>query len=154
MTHRARLSLVLSLILITSLQAQSQPRGGGGRGGFGGGMSRGGTADQVFSIVAFEEKFEVTDEQLVKLRAGLKPTYAKQREMMEEMFSGDGNFESMRESMIALREETMQTMSEVLSDEQMTKLQEHMEEMRSRRGRFGGGRGGRGAQRNRGGGGS
>lgn len=150
MTLRTKPGLSLFLFLFTALPLLAQPGGDRPGRGFGGGMGRGMSPDQLLGLLALDEKFALTDEQLTQLRAKLKGSYAKQRDMMEEMFSGDGDFESMRENMAALREEVMQATSEVLDEDQGARLEAHMEEMRSRVGRFGGGRGGRGAGRGRG----
>lgn len=134
---RVRGSMVMALVgLMVALPALAQP-GGGGRGG-GGRMS----PEQILGLLAFEEKFNVTDEQLIKLRSSLKEVYGKQQEMVQAMRSGEADFSEMREKMMAMRGEMLAKTSAVLDDKQIEALKKHMQEMQSRRGR-----GGRGGQR-------
>jgi len=132
--------------MLAALPAVAQPGGGGGgRGGFGGGIAPG----QILGLLAFDDKFEVTDEQLIALRSSLKEIYVKQQEERAEMSSGGGGDwqamrEKMRESQIAMRSEVMSKLSEVLSEDQVEMLKTHRQEQEERRGQLGGGRGGRG----------
>lgn len=134
--------------VLAALPVVAQPGGGGGggRGGFGGGMGGGLTPEQVLGLLAFDDKFAVTDKQLVALRAGLKESYAKQREMMEELMGGDVDWQAMREKMregqAAMRTEVMEIVAGVLSAEQMDTLKRHIAEAQERRGGMGGNRGG------------
>jgi hypothetical protein len=136
---------VVAGCMLAALPAIAQPGGGGGRGGSGGGVSPG----QILGLMAFEDKFEVTDEQLIALRSSLKESYVKEQEMLAEMLGGGGGDrqamrEKMRESQMAMRSEVMDKVSEVLSEDQVEVLKTHMQEQQERRGQFGGGRGGRG----------
>ncbi len=139
--NKVVLGVVVGCVL-ASLPALAQPGGGGGRGGGGGGIA----PEQVLALLAFDDQFAVTDKQLIALRSSLKETYVKQQEMMEEMSSGDIDWqamrEKMRESQTALRSEVMAKVSAVLSAEQVEKLKTHMQELQERRGQFGGGGGG------------
>ena len=129
--------------VLAALPVVAKPGGGGGgSGGFGGGMGGGLTPEQVLGLLAFDDKFAVTDKQLVALRAGLKESYAKQREMMEELMSGDVDWQAMREGQAAMRTEVMEIVAGVLSAEQMDTLKRHMAEAQERRGGMGGNRGG------------
>ena len=126
--------------LLSVLPIEAQPGGGGGgRGGFGRGMSPG----QIFGLLAFDEKFNVTDEQLLELRGGLQPLYAEQQQTMEDLFSGEVDFQALRETMremqLEMRTKIMGALSEVLSEKQIETLKLHMKEQQERRGRFGGG---------------
>ena len=136
-------ALVVSVFAALPLAAQPGG-GGGGRGGFGGGMS----PDQIFGLLAFNDKFEVTDEQLLSLRGGLKELYVEQQQMFAEMFSGEVDFQAMRETMrearMEMRTEIMGVLSEVLAEEQIETLKKHMQEQQQRRRNFGGGGGPRG----------
>lgn len=149
--------------LLVALPAIAQPGGGGGGRGMGGGGGRGMmggglSPEQVLGMLAFDDEYAVTDEQLVKLRAGLKATYVKQQNMMADMASG-GDWqamrETMRENMENMREEVMATLGQVLNEEQLTKFNQQMEEAQARRGQWGGGgqRGGGGGGQWGGGGG-
>lgn len=134
-------AVVFSLSSILPLEAQP-----GGRGGFGGGISPG----QVFGLLAFDEKFNVTDEQLLALRDALKPLHGEQQQALAEMFSGEVDWQSMRETMremqMKMRSNVMVVLSETLEKEQIELLKTHMKEQQEQmRSRFGGrGRGPRG----------
>ncbi len=153
MSNRYKWMLGVALgCLLVALPAVAQP-GGGGRGQGGGrGMMGGGLSpEQVLGMLAFDDRFAVTDEQLVKLRAGLKNTYVKQQSAMVDMAGGDWQAmrEAMREHMETVREEVMATLGQVLNEDQLSKFNQQMEEAQARRGQWGGGgqRGGGGGQR-------
>ena len=132
--------------LLSILPLEAQPGGRGGRGGFGGGISPG----QVFGLLAFDEKFNVTDEQLLALRDALKPLHGEQQQALADMFSGEVDWQSMRETMremqMKMRSNVMVVLSETLEKEQIELLKTHMKEQQEQmRSRFGGrGRGPRG----------
>ena len=134
-------ALGIGLLSILSLEAQP---GGRGRGGGGGGMS----PDQIFSLLALNEKFNVTDEQLLALRGSLKPLYAEQQQIMSELFSGEGDFralrETLREKQGEMRGKIMTALTETLSEEQIEVLKKHIQEQQERRRNFGGRSGPRG----------
>ena len=142
-------ALGIGLLSILSLEAQP---GGSGRGG-GGGMS----PDQICGLLAFEEKFNVTDEQLLALRGSLKPLYAELQQMISELFSGEGDFralrETLREKQVEIRGKVMTALTETLSEEQIEVLKTHMQEQQERRRNFGGRGGPRGGGPRGGGGG-
>ena len=145
----------LGIGLLSILPLEAQPGGSGrgsGRGG-GGGMS----PEQIFSLLALNEKFNVTDEQLLALRGSLKPLYAEQQQMMSELFSGEGDFralrQTLREKQMEIRGKVMTALTETLSEEQIEVLKTHMQEQQERRRNFGGRGGPRGGPRGGGGGG-
>ena len=144
----------LGIGLLSILPLEAQPGGSGrGSGRGGGGMS----PDQIFGLLAFEEKFNVTDEQLLALRGSLKPLYAERQQMMSELFSGEGDFralrETLREKQIEIRGKVMTALTETLSEEQIEVLKTHMQEQQERRRNFGGRGGPRGGGPRGGGGG-
>ncbi|NKB72086.1 MAG: hypothetical protein GKR89_33835 [Candidatus Latescibacteria bacterium] len=142
--------LALVIGLASSWPAMAQPGGGGGGGRGMMRMMRGGaTPEQLIGMLAFDEKFAVSDSQLVELRKVLKEPYMKQRKMQEEMRTAlaDGgaeemDWEAVRENMMALRTELMQSVASVLDDGQIETLKKHIQEQQERRGQ--GGRGGPG----------
>ena len=60
---------IVAICLSSTVALEAQP--GGRRGGSGGGVS----PEQVFSLLAFDEKFKVTDQQLLALREGAWARY-------------------------------------------------------------------------------
>ena len=142
----------LAFGVLSVLPLEAQP---GGRGGRGGGISPG----QVFGLLAFDEKFNVTDQQLLALRGALRPLHGEQQQAMAEMFSGEVDWQSMRETMremqMEMRSKVMAALSETLEEEQIEALKTHMKEQQEQmRSRFGGrGRGPRGGGGGGGGGG-
>ena len=136
-------TVAICLSSVAVLEAQP----GGRRGGMGGGM----TPEQVFSLLAFEEKFNVTDKQLVALREVLKPLFVEQRQMMAEMFSsasrGETDFralrEKMREQQSKRREKIMAALTTALDAEQVEALKAHLQQQqRQQQRQRGGPRGG------------
>ena len=100
----------------------------------------------------------MTDEQLLALRGSLKPLYAERAAgMMSELFSGEGDFralrETLREKQMEIRGKVMTALTETLSEEQIEVLKTHMQEQQERRRNFGGRGGPRGGPRGGGGGG-
>ena len=131
--------VVLGLSSTAALEAQP----GGRRGGMGGGIA----PEQIFSLLAFDEKFNVTDKQLVALRQALKPLFVEQRQMMAEMFSGEVDFRAMREKMrehqTKMREKIMAALATALEAEQIEALKAHLEQaQRQQQRQRGGPRGG------------
>ena len=118
-------------------QAEAQP--GGGRGGQGRGGGGRITAESIIGIAALNPDLKTSDEQLLKLRDALKDTYAKERKLTETLRGGEGNFQDVREGMLALRTELMTKVTEVFSEEQVETLKKIVQQ----RGRRPGGRGGR-----------
>ena len=132
---------VVAICLTSTVALEAQP--GGRRGGMGGGMA----PEQIFSLLAFDEKFNVTDKQLVALRQALKPLFVEQRQMMAEMFSGEVDFRAMREKMrehqTKMREKIMAALATALDAEQIEALKAHLQQaQRQQQRQRGGPRGG------------
>lgn len=132
---------VVVLGLSSTVALEAQP--GGRRGGVGGGIA----PEQIFSLLAFDEKFNVTDKQLVALRQALKPLFVEQRQMMAEMFSGEVDFRAMREKMrehqTKMREKIMAALATALEAEQIEALKAHLQQaQRQQQRQRGGPRGG------------
>ena len=146
--HIRKLALwIVAICLASTVALEAQP--GGRRGGSGGGIA----PEQIFSLLAFDEKFNVTDKQLVALREALKPLFVEQRQMMAEMFSGgrggDTDFralrEKMREQQGKMREQIMAALATALDAEQVEALKEHLQQaQRQQQRQRGGPRGGGG----------
>ena len=96
---------IVAVCLASTVTLEAQP--GGRRGGTSGGMGGGVTPEQVFGLLAFDEKFKVNDKQLIALREVLKPLFVEQRQMMAEMFSsgsrGETDFRALREKCASSR---------------------------------------------------
>ena len=132
-------TVVLSLSSVLLLEAQP----GGRRGFTGGGMAAGVSPEQVFSLLAFDEKLNVTDKQLIALREVLKPLYVEQRQMMAEMFVGAGgsgarDFQAMREALrdqqSEMRDRIMGALATALTGEQIEALKAHLQQGQRQRG--------------------
>ena len=133
----------VAICLSSVVVLEAQP--GGRRGGMGGGMA----PEQVFSLLAFDEKFNVTDKQVLALRQALKPLYVEQQQMLAEMFSGEVDFRAMRQKMreqqTKMRDKIMTALATALDAEQIEALKAHLQqEQRQRGGPRGGGDGPRG----------
>ena len=141
---------IVAVCLASAVALEAQP--GGRRGGSGGGMGGGVSPEQIFSLLALEEKFNVKDKQLVALREVLKPLYVEQRQMMAEMFSsarrgGETDFralrEKMREQQSKMREQMMAALTAALDAEQIEALKAHLQQQqRQQQRQRGGPRGG------------
>ena len=113
-------------------------------------MSGGVAPEQIFGLLAFDEKFKVTDKQLLALRGVLGPLYVEQRQMMAEMFSGgEVDFRAMRQKMreqqTKMRDKIMAALATALDAEQIEALKAHLQQgQRQRGGPRGGGDGPRG----------
>ena len=136
---------VVAVCLSSAVALEAQP--GGRRGGMGGGIA----PEQIFSLLAFDEKFNVTDKQLIALRQALKPLFVEQRQMMAEMFSGgrggETDFralrEKMREQQSKMREKIMAALATALDAEQIEALKTHLQQaQRQQQRQRGGPRGG------------
>ena len=139
---------VVAVCLSSAVALEAQP--GGRRGGMGGGIA----PEQIFSLLAFDEKFNVTDKQLVALRQALKPLFVEQRQMLAEIFSGgrggETDFralrEKMREQQAKMRDKIMAALATALDAEQIEALKTHLQQQqrqqqRQRGGPRGGGEG-------------
>lgn len=132
---------VVAIGLSSAVALEAQP--GGRRGGMGGGIA----PEQIFSLLAFDEKFDVTDKQLIALRQALKPLFVEQRQMMAEMFSGETDFRAMREKIreqqAKMREKIMAALATALDAEQIEALKAHLQQQqRQQQRQRGGPRGG------------
>ena len=123
-------TVAICLSSVVVLEAQPGSR----RGGMGGGMA----PEQVFSLLAFDEKFSVTDKQVIALRQALKPLYVEQQQMLAEMFSGEVDFRAMREKMreqqTKMREKIMTALATALDAEQIEALKAHLQQAQRQRG--------------------
>ena len=135
--------LALTFALVTEVLAQP---GGGGRRRGGGGVN----ASQILGMLAFDAESNITDDQLVKLRAALKPVHQKQTDLLRSVRSGERDFQDVREDMISLRGELIEAVSAVLRAAQVERLKTQMQRQaqrgggqRGQRGQRGGGGGGR-----------
>jgi len=133
----------VAICLSSVVVLEAQP--GGRRGGMGGGMA----PEQVFSLLAFDEKFNATDKQVLALRQALKPLYVEQQQMLTEMFSGEVDFRAMRQKMreqqTKMRDKIMTALATALDAEQIEALKAHLQQaQRQRGGPRGGGDGPRG----------
>ena len=139
---------IVAICLSSAVALEAQP--GGRRGGMGGGIA----PEQIFSLLAFDEKFKVTDKQVLALRQALKPLFVEQRQMMAEMFSGarggETDFralrEKMREQQAKMRDKIMAALATALDAEQVEALKAHLQQQqrqqqRQRGGPRGGGEG-------------
>ena len=142
---------VLCLAGAGALEAQP----GGRRGGMSGGMGFGVSPERVFSLLAFEEKLNVSDKQLIALREVLKPLYVEQRRMMAEMLggargSGARDFQAIREQFQErqgeMRDKIMGALATALTREQIEGVAARLQEGQWQRGGL------RGSDRPRGGG--
>ncbi len=136
---------IVAICLSSAVALEAQP--GGRRGGTGGGIA----PEQIFSLLAFDEKFNVTDKQLIALRQALKPLFVEQRQMMAEMFSGgrggETDFralrEKMREHQTKMRDKIMAALATALDTEQTEALKAHLQQaQRQQQRQRGGPRGG------------
>ncbi|HAA76153.1 TPA: hypothetical protein DCE37_13640 [Candidatus Latescibacteria bacterium] len=135
--------LALTFALVTEVLAQP---GGGGRRRGGGGVN----ASQILGMLAFDAESNITDDQLVKLRAALKPVHQKQTDLLRSVRSGERDFQDVREDMLSLRGELIEAVSAVLRAAQVERLKTQMQRQaqrgggqRGQRGQRGGGGGGR-----------
>ena len=145
MSIRKMAMWIVAICLSSAVALEAQP--GGRRGGMGGGIA----PEQIFSLLAFDEKFNVTDKQLVALRQALKPLFVEQRQMMAEMFSGgrggETDFralrEKMREQQSKMREKMIAALATALDAEQIEALKAHLQQaQRQQQRQRGGPRGG------------
>ena len=133
---------VVAIGLSSVAVLEAQP--GGRRGGMGGGIA----PEQIFSLLAFDEKFNVTDKQVLALRQVLKPLFVEQRQMMAEMFSGgETDFralrEKVREQQSKMRDKIMAALATALDAEQIEALKTHLQQaQRQQQRQRGGPRGG------------
>ena len=112
-------------------------RGGGMRGPRGGGFSPTSLIDNSWADLTFVVK--VDNETLIKAR----PVYQNSRDTLEKAMKEareSGDFSSMRESMMAVRESFKSGLEKVLTEEQSAKLDELQQKRRQMQNRRSGGR--------------
>lgn len=120
---------------LTASSIIAQPGDWGGR-SMGGGLS----VEQVLGMLAFDDQYAVTDEQLIQMRAGFKKIYAKRQDLMDDMNSGGDRRamrEAIREHMQSARTEVMATLEDVLNKDQLDAFNRQIQEAPSRRGQRG-----------------
>ncbi len=132
MSFRTAAACTAAICLSTVAVLESQPPGGPGFPG--GGMvhqiskAAAASPDQVFAMLAFDEKFRVTDEQLPGLREALRPLYGEHRQSMEQLAlgGGAGNPQAMFQALVQqqnkMREKVLAAVAETLTADQMTAL--------------------------------
>ena len=128
---------VVAIGLASGASLEAQP--GGRRGGM--------APEQIFSLLAFDEKFNVTDKQVLALRQALNPLYVERQQMLAEMFSGEVDFRTMRQNMrqqqTEMRDKIMAALAKALDAEQIEALKAHLQqEQRQQQRQRGGPRGG------------
>ena len=128
---------IVAISLSSAAVLETQP--GGRRGGI--------APEQIFALLAFDEKFKVTDKQLPALRQALMPLYVEQQQMMVEMFSSEVDFRAMREKMreqqTKMRDKITTALATALDAEQIEALKAHLQqEQRQQQRQRGGPRGG------------
>ncbi len=121
-----------AICLSTVAVLESQPPGGPGFPG--GGMvhtiqkAAAASPDQVFAMLAFDEKFSVTDEQLPGLREALGPLYFEQRQSLAQLSlgGGGGNPQAMVQALvqqqIKMRDKVLAAVSKTLTADQVAAL--------------------------------
>lgn len=132
MSFRKAAACAASICLSTVAVLESQPPGGPGFPG--GGMvhtiqkAAAASPDQVFSMLAFDEKFNVTDEQLPGLREALRPLYFEQRQSLGQLMlgAGAGNPQAMVQALAQqqskMRDKVLAAVSKTLTADQVTAL--------------------------------
>ena len=134
---------IVAISVSSAAVLEAQP--GGRRGGMGGGI----VPEQIFVLLAIDEKFKVTDKQLPALRQALTPLYVERQQMLAEMFSGEVDFRAMREKMreqqTKMHDKITTALATALDAEQIEALKAHLQQQqRQRGGPRGGGDGPRG----------
>ena len=131
MSFRKAAACAAAVCLSTVAVLESQPPGGGFPGG---GMvhtitqAAGASPDQVFAMLAFDEKFNVTDEQLPGLREALRPLYFEQRQSLAQLMLGGGAgnpqamIQALGQQQSKMRDKVLAAVSETLSADQMATL--------------------------------
>ena len=137
--------LAIALIMAFSVESYAQRGRGGGRGGRGGSMLRMMLpVEQTLGYLAFDDKIDLKDDQLLNIRTGLRTIHVKRTALAEEMRDG-GDREALMEKFRGLREEMLASVKSALNESQnelLDKYLKRIQEARQRRG--GGGGGGRG----------
>ena len=132
---RIRNLAVWTAVLCLSGAGALEAQPGGRRGGMSGGMGFGVSPERVFSLLAFEEKLNVSDKQLIAVREVLKPLYVEQRRMMAEMLGGARgpgarDFQAIREQFQErqnkMRDKIMDALATALTRKQIEYLTAHL----------------------------
>ena len=126
MSIRKAAAWTAAICLSTVAVLESQPPG---RPGFPGGGMVVASPDQVFAMLAFDEKFNLTDEQLPGLREALRPLYLEQRQALAQLLlggGGGGNPQAMVQALVQqqskMRDKVLAAVDETLTDDQMSAL--------------------------------
>ena len=134
MSIRKAAAWTAAICLSTVAVLESQPPGGPGSGFPGGGMvstsvmqAAGASPDQVFALLAFDEKFNVTDEQLPGLREALRPLYLEQRQALAQLLLGGARDPqaiamALGKQRSKMRDKVMAAVAETLTADQMAAL--------------------------------
>ena len=134
------LLLVFGLILAFSAEGFAQRGRVGGGGRRGGGMLRMMLpVEATLSFLAFNDKIGLKDDQLLKIRKGLREIYGKRAGLIEEMQSG-ADREALMGKFRGLREEMLASVKGVLDENQNKLLDKYLKRMQEARQRRGGGR--------------
>ena len=134
------LLLVFGLILAFSAEGFAQRGRDGGGGRRGGGMLRMMLpVEATLSFLAFDDKIGLKDDQLLKIRKGLREIYGKRAGLVEEMQSG-ADREALMGKFRGLREEMLASVKGVLDENQNKLLDKYLKRMQEARQRRGGGR--------------
>jgi len=131
MKRTFRAALAATFLLLVGAMAWAQPqRGGQGMPGgrMGGGMGM--PVEMVLGQLALDPEIELSDEQLLQLRASLRDLYQEQAQMREDTRSGDVDFRQMREIMAGFREDLTAALSAVLTEDQLGKYEEAVKNAR------------------------
>ena len=131
MKRTFRAALAATFLLLVGAMAWAQPqRGGQGMPGgrMGGGMGM--PVEMVLGQLALDPRIELSDEQLLQLRASLRDLYQEQAQMREDTRSGDVDFRQMREIMAGFREDLTAALSAVLTEDQLGQYNEAVESAR------------------------
>ncbi|HCR18364.1 MAG TPA: hypothetical protein DIU35_12860 [Candidatus Latescibacteria bacterium] len=134
------LLLVFGLILAFSAEGFAQRGRDGGGGRRGGGMLRMMLpVEATLSFLAFDDKIGLKDDQLLKIRKGLREIYGKRAGLVEEMQSG-ADREALMGKFRGLREKMLASVKGVLDENQNKFLDKYLKRMQEARQRRGGGR--------------
>lgn len=143
---RIRTMTVWTVAICLSSVALLEAQPGGRRGFAGGGMGFGVSPEQVFALLAFDGKFEVTDRQLLALREALKPLYVEQRQMMARLARGGPDFQALREELrqqqTKMLDKILGALATALRAEQVEAVKTHLYQGPLLRQRGGGSQGG------------
>ena len=140
------LVMVLSMLFLASVEAQSRR---GGRGGWQrqGMIRRFLPLEQTIGYLAFDEKISLKDDQLLKIRKGLLPLHGKRTKLAGSL--RDGDREQVMQDVRGLNREMREGILAVLDPRQTELIKAYWQRQHEMMERFRGG----GGRRGRGGGG-